>query len=148
MNQEEQLSSYSTFFKIYLSLGVAMAGLAAIIVISITSQFYNQMIPGLVILGLLLASSIYKLIFTCDAYLVDNQLAVKKKFRPIQLYSFNRIHSVKATVSRNLENITLKMENEDGSLEKYMVQCFVATQNANVDLVSDLLLDLRNGVAR
>jgi len=146
MNQEEQLSSYSTFFKIYLSLSVALAGLATIIVISLTSKFYNPMIPGLIIVGLLLTSSIYKLIFTCDAYLADNELALKKKFRPMKLYAFNQIHSVKSTVSRNMENVTLKMENADGSIEKYMMQCFVAP--IGIDKVSDLLLDLRNGVSR
>jgi hypothetical protein len=148
MNQEEQLSSYSTFFKIYLSLGVALAGLVTIIVISFTSKFYNQMIPGLIIVGLLLASSIYKLIFTCDAFLVGDQLALKKRFRPMKLYAFNQIHSVKAAVSRNMENVTLKMENTDGSIEKYMMQCFIAPTDAGIDKVSDLLLDLRNGIKR
>lgn len=146
--QKERLSSPSNFTHIYLTLGVCVAGIIAVVGISISYKSYNQLMLGFILIGMFTVAAIYKLIFTCDAYLIDGELALQKKFRSMKRYPYHKISTVKATITRNMENITLKMENEDGSIEKYLIQAFVAPKESGIDLVSNLLLDLRNGVVR
>lgn len=123
MNTETnyRLSSKWTSFGVYASAVAFILILPVIYFFAEGQEFHAGMLMAIVVLFATLALIIYQFVYVASAHVVDNQLILKKQFRPKKVYSFDSIGDVSALENKRTVYVTVKMKNEDGSIEKFLI---------------------------
>lgn len=80
----------------------------------------GMLIAGLVLMGLI-GFIVYQFLYVCKAQVIDDKLVLKKQFKPATVYTFDKIGGVSAFYIKRTKYINLKMENQDSSIEKYLI---------------------------
>lgn len=105
------------FFIIYLfftSLGILG-------IINDPKEFNAGMIIPIIIYSIFTFLVLYQLIFACEAQIIGNKIVLKKLFRAPKFYAFNRLRYPSVYRQRGMDYINIKMKNDDGSYEKYLI---------------------------
>ncbi len=122
--KEIRLSSKWTNFNIYTELAISL--LVDYFFFFEFEQFefeqneFEKAIIGLLCLAFT-AFSIYKLIYACEAWVINDKLVLKKQFRPSKSYSFEKIRNLRSFFTGNARCTSVKMENDDKIQEKYWI---------------------------
>ena len=142
--REYKLSSSWTNVGIY---GAALLCIIMAPVLYLTAaeqEFHFGLIIGPIIFLLLTGFVIYQFIYASDARIIGDQLVLKKQFRPAKSYSFDKIGYPTSFQLKRTKYITVKMTNEDGSEEKYLIinsNAILAFENKDAQ---QALISLRN----
>ena len=81
---------------------------------------------------------INRLIFACDAKIIQDKLILTKQFRSSKSYTFDKIERISSSRSWNVKHITVKMRNDDNSLEKFVIinhRSFFSSKNRDPERI-------------
>jgi hypothetical protein len=69
----------------------------------------------------LVGITVYLSIYLSDVRLSQNEIRFKKLFRPQKAYTFDKIDDISTFRYKRSKYTTVRMENNDGSIEKYII---------------------------
>ncbi|WP_074405641.1 hypothetical protein [Aquimarina megaterium] len=119
--KEMTLSSNWTTLSIYIQLLACLIGVPYMFFLFMQKEFdIGMVIFGAFVLGIT-ALIICQFIYACDARVINDKLVLKKQFKPSKTYSFEKIRNPRSFRIKRTSYITVKMENEDKVLEKYLI---------------------------
>ncbi len=111
----------------------------------ITKQEFNVgMVIAIGVYLLLSGFIIYQFLYVCDARVNTQQLTMKKLFRPAKVYSFDKIGEISSFRVKTTKYVTVEVENEDKSVEKYLIINSNALLSFEDKDAEDALIRLRN----
>jgi hypothetical protein len=138
-----------------LSSGWTNVGLygGAFLVIVITPLIYSILTDQKFHFGMLIAIAfyigltgfiIYQFLYVADAKVSTDRITLQKQFRPAKTYTFDKIGYPTSFRIKTTKYITVEMDNEDGTKEKYMIinsNAILAFENKDAE---EALMSLRN----
>ncbi|MCB0687155.1 MAG: hypothetical protein KDC53_11535 [Saprospiraceae bacterium] len=120
-NQDIIITSGLVYFRLYIMV-IIMALLPLVIIVDgFKGAFHAGMvIAGLIFLGIM-GILIYQIIYTSTARIQDDRIILKKQFRSQRSYTFDQIRSIGALKLGGRQYITLKMRNDAGIEDKFLI---------------------------
>ncbi len=141
-----KLSSNLTFLGLFLS---------AIVTVAMIPAAYNRVVQngsiGLILfvgvfLLAMIALQVYLFRFTCSAKVENGVLVMKKLFRPVKNYAFDKIGEPKSIRIKNTVYTSVKMENEDATHEKFLIVNSKSILSTNKADAKNVLIELKNSM--
>lgn len=146
MNNHKEIKLSSNWTNIGLYGGCTTVLLILpLLVFTIKEQgFHMGLLVAAVVLISLIGFLIYQFLYVCDAWIKEDKIVLKKKFKPAKSYAFDKIGTLESFQLKRTKYITFDMKNDDGTMEKYLIvnsKSILAFENKDAEQV---LNSLRN----
>ncbi|MCD8412004.1 hypothetical protein [Tenacibaculum finnmarkense] len=119
--KEIKLSSKFTNLGIYGGLLLVFI-LIPVLLAAIKNEEMNggMLFAGIIFLAMIVFLC-YLFLFVCSAKTENNTLLLKKQFRPIETYTFDKIGNISSFRLKTTKYTTVKIKKESGNFEKYII---------------------------
>jgi len=143
-SKEIKLSSSWTYVGLFGGAILVLALAPMLIPIVKDNEFGLGTILAIIIFLAITGFLVYQFIYVCDARVIENQLVLKKLFKPAKSYTFDKIGFPSSFRIKRTKYITVEMKNEDHTVEKYLIINSSSILSLGKKNAEDILLDLRN----
>lgn len=119
--KEIKLSSNWTNVGLYAGSFLVLLMIPVFIFLIKEQEFHIGMVIGVIFYLALIGFLIYQFLYVSDARIVGDKIILKKKFKPSKSYSFDKIGYPESFQLKRTKYITVPMQNDDGTIEKYLI---------------------------